>query len=108
MPTLNKPKKKQHIFLPYKHNNQSAEFYNTIQWKNLRSYYLRLNPLCECCRDHYDRVTPATEVHHKIPFLRGKTDLERLDLLLDEDNLLSVCRKCHLEIHSGKIPEFKI
>ena len=108
MPTINKPQKKQHRFLPYKHINQSAEYYNTIQWKNLRSHYLRLNPLCECCRYHYDKVTPATEVHHKKPFLRGYTDEERLRLLLDEDNLMSVCRQCHLEIHNNKIPEYKI
>lgn len=108
MPTLNKPKKKQHIFQPYKHTRQSAPYYNTKLWRNLRDTYLRDNPLCECCRDHYDKVTPATEVHHKIPFLRGRTEEERTELLLDDTNLMSVCRECHLEIHNNKIPEYKM
>lgn len=81
------------------HNeNQSAKYYNSKQWRMLRNSYIRLHPLCEVCLKN-DKVTPAEHVHHKQEFLRGITDEQRWNLLLDKDNLMSVCRECHKEIH---------
>ena len=98
MPTINK-NKISHKELPYKHeNNVSGKYYNTKQWKNLRNYYIRRNPLCEICLSK-GIVKPANEVHHKVKFLDGRTDEERWQLLLDEDNLQSLCYECHDEVH---------
>lgn len=98
MPTINK-NKISHKELPYKHeNNVSGKYYNTKQWKNLRNYYIRRNPLCEICLSK-GIVKPANEVHHRIPFLNGKTDEERYELLTNEDNLQSLCYECHDEVH---------
>lgn len=82
-------------------SNQSAPFYNSKGWKVLRNNYIRLHPLCEECL--YKGIsTPAEQVHHKKEFLSGKTDDERWSLLLNPNNLMSVCRKCHSEIHSSR------
>lgn len=98
MPTINR-NRISHKELPYKHeNNISGKYYNTKQWKNLRNYYIRRNPLCEICLSK-GIVKEANEVHHIQPFLDGKTDEERWKLLTDEDNLMSLCYECHDEIH---------
>lgn len=83
---------------PYKHDNQSAKYYNSHYWRNLRNSYIINHPLCEECLRN-DRVTPAIEVHHKKEFLRGINDEERWSLLLDSNNLMSVCKKCHTKLH---------
>ena len=100
MPTinLNKIQEKQ---TKYKHNNVSAQYYNTKAWHNLRNYYIKRHPICEECLKH-GKVTPAEEVHHIKEFLSGRTDEERYKLLTDEDNLMSVCRRCHKMIHSRR------
>ena len=98
MPTINR-NRIHHKELPYKHeNNKSHLYYNTKQWKNLRNYYIRRNPLCEICLSK-GIVKPAEEVHHIRPFMMGTTDEERYKLLTDEDNLMSLCRECHDEVH---------
>jgi 5-methylcytosine-specific restriction protein A len=102
MPTINKNKKIMVKPTPYiHHNNISAQYYNTSQWHNLRDYYIKHNPLCERCLEN-GIVKPAQQVHHKIEFLSGRTDDERWRLLLDEDNLQSLCTKCHTEIHNER------
>jgi 5-methylcytosine-specific restriction protein A len=81
------------------HNRkQSYKYYSSKQWRMLRDAYIRQNPLCEVClKDNI--ITAAEHVHHIQPFLNGLTDEQRWSLLLDKDNLMSVCRKCHSEIH---------
>lgn len=99
MPTINK-NKISHKELPYKHeNNVSGKYYNTKQWKNLRNYYIRRNPLCEICLSK-GIVKPANEVHHKRFILSGIDEDERYKLLTDESNLLSVCYECHDKLHA--------
>lgn len=98
MPYINKKtvKPKQ---VPYRHEQASAPFYNSVHWKRLRNYYIKAHPLCEECLKH-GIVKPAEQVHHKTEFLRGRDDNERWNLLLDEDNLMSLCVKCHNAKHS--------
>lgn len=81
-----------------RNEKQSYKYYSSKQWRMLRDSYIRQNPLCEVCLNN-DRITAAEHVHHIQPFLRGLTDEQRWSLLLDKDNLMSVCRKCHNEIH---------
>lgn len=59
-------------------------------WQKVRKQALeRDNHLCVECLKH-DRITPATDVDHIVPF-EGLDDPLRLDL----DNLQSLCRSCH-------------
>lgn len=100
MPTINKQRIREKQ-VQYRHNNVSAQYYNTSAWRNLRNYYIKRHPLCEECMKN-GKVKAAEEVHHIKEFLRGKTDEERYLLLTDESNLMSVCRKCHIKIHSRR------
>lgn len=86
----------------YKRNNKSAIYYNSMQWRNLRNYYIHTHPLCERCYNIYGRSVPAEEVHHKKEFLKGQTEQERWQLLTDPDNLMSLCSACHHEIHNER------
>lgn len=95
MPTIPKLK---HIKKQYPVYNQSTEYYNTKEWKNLRHAHLLAHPLCERCLSQ-GRVTPAVHVHHIKPFLLGQNRPERLKLLLDPNNLMSVCVSCHQQLH---------
>lgn len=101
MPTINRLKKVKEKKIPYKHYNQSTKYYNNSLWYHLREWYIKNHPLCERCLDK-GIVKEAEDCHHKIPFLTGDTDEERWKLLLDEDNLQSLCSKCHTEIHNER------
>ena len=82
---------------PYIKEDRSRKFYNTTIWINLRSRWLREHPFCEVC-EHL-----ATDVHHRKEFLKGKTLQEQWELFTDEDNLVSLCDKCHHDVHKGSI-----
>ena len=78
--------------------SNSAPFYNSKGWRTLRNVYFNSHPLCEqCLMNGISR--PAEEVHHIKPFLTGKSDEERWKLLLDINNLMSLCSECHDEVH---------
>lgn len=97
MPMINlKPIKEKTI--EYKHTDNSAEFYNSLAWHRLRKYYYNLHPICESCLQH-EVVREATEIHHKVPFLSGKTIEDKWRLFLDEHNLMSLCSSCHDKLH---------
>lgn len=101
MPTINR-KQKSIKQVPYRHeNNVSSIYYNDIRWKRLRNWFITTHPICEECNKQ-GIVTPATDVHHIIPFLTGKTEQERWQLFLDDNNLMSLCSKCHHNIHKRK------
>ena len=97
MPTINRTPIREKD-AEYKHEENSSLFYNSKAWRTLRRFYYDRHPLCEECLKH-NVITPAEEIHHKRPFLTGKTDEERWSLLLDENNLYSLCRVCHDKLH---------
>lgn len=74
------------------------EFYRSYAWNKMRSAVLY--------RDHYECVKckkkglyeRATTVHHVVYALVDPK------LALEPDNLISLCRECHEEIH-GRAPE---
>lgn len=99
MPYINTPKKTKkstyHSNTDMRKLRQDA--YNQTSWKKVRKTYLLQHPLCEECLKK-GKVTPATSVHHiKSPFKGGETNQF---LLLDYNNLESVCHECHSEIHN--------
>jgi len=55
-------------------------------WRRIRARYIAAHPLCERC-DSNGRLTPAEQVHHKIPLTEGGTH--------KEGNLQALCRACH-------------
>ena len=64
-------------------------------WQQLSVRLRKIRPLCEDCLDN-GRVTAAVECHHIISI---KDEPERR---LDPDNVVCVCRGCHLGRHSNE------
>lgn len=74
--------------------NQIAfdEVYNTDKWKKLRVLKLMKNPLCEMCLKE-GVVKQGFDCHHVVPILEDMTKA------FDEDNLMTLCRMHHIQIH---------
>nr|DAZ74933.1 MAG TPA: HNH endonuclease [Caudoviricetes sp.] len=67
-------------------------YYGTVAWRRLREAAL--------IRDHYWCARcgrrPAGTVHHIVPVT------ERPDLAMELNNLQSLCRQCHNQLHPEK------
>jgi|TARA_Y100001938_G_scaffold130211_1_gene185979 5-methylcytosine-specific restriction endonuclease McrA len=72
---------------------EHTTFYNTNKWKRLRNYYITKEPLCEVCK-RFNKIIEAKVVDH---IKRVRTNPE---LALAENNLQSLCHRCH-NIKSG-------
>ena len=98
MPTINKiPKKPRAERKNTDMRKLRSTAYNNTAWRRLRDTYLKEHPLCADCLAK-GKVTPATSVHHvNSPFKGGEVNY---NLLLDYDNLMSLCCKCHGERHA--------
>jgi 5-methylcytosine-specific restriction enzyme A len=94
MPTINLNRKKRIYERKYIYTDEIQQIYNSKMWKRLRLWYLQQHPLCEECLKK-DKITPAKEVHHKKKISTGVDIDEKLSIALDENNLESVCIKCH-------------
>ena len=66
------------------------------QWARVRMSKLKRQPLCELCLKQ-KKIQIAEEVHHVNPIRQGG------DRLAD-DNIQSLCRKCHAEVHMKNHP----
>lgn len=73
--------------------------YQNTAWRKMRETYLKEHPLCEDCLAK-GKVTAATDVHHiKSPFKRGEVNW---NLLLDYNNIMSLCKECHGNRHAAE------
>lgn len=70
---------------------QIVAFYNSGAWENLRLYKLSKDCVCERCKER-----PAIIAHHIVPV---REDWSRR---LDYKNLMSVCARCHEELHPDR------
>jgi len=101
MPTINKIQRKKRP--TDKKETDMRELrrkaYNNTAWRKMRDTYLHEHPICEECLKK-GKITPAEDIHHKkSPFKGGEINY---GLLLDYDNLMAVCKKCHQAIHNQK------
>ena len=62
-------------------------------WKRIRDSYIQQHPLCEKCGET-GKLTPAEEVHHKLPLSQGGTHEQR--------NLIALFQPCHSKIHAER------
>lgn len=67
---------------------ESAAFYKSKSWTQLRNEYISEHPLCVRCLA-YGKLTAGKIVDHKRP------RSERPDLELEWDNLQTMCHACH-------------
>lgn len=82
-----------------KDTKTKAQYYGQTAWKKLRQRKLQDQPLCELCLAR-GIVKTATDCHHAIKFFDQFTPDLRQTLLLDYDNLVSLCEDCHNKIHT--------
>lgn len=100
MPQINKIERKKKNQAPRKETDmrklrQTA--YQNKEWRKLREVYMHKHPICADCLAK-GKVTPAEDIHHaKSPFINGEVNW---GLLLDPDNLVSLCKQCHSERHN--------
>lgn len=80
---------------------QRQSFYNKSGWRKLRKAKLMAQPLCEICG------AVAQHVHHIKSFLTEEDELKQMELLLNWDNLMSVCHNCHNQLHNNELREKK-
>lgn len=74
------------------------QYYGSVQWRNLSSIYKMQHPLCELCLLE-GKTSPAEEVHHIQKWNDQKSPELKAMLLLDKDNIISLCKDCHQHIH---------
>lgn len=71
--------------------------YNT-DWKKLSKKILAERPQCELCKIR-GLENKSEQVHHVIKYDQQLEEGLGELLLLDEDNLIAICKKCHQKIH---------
>lgn len=77
-------------------------FYRSKEWERVRQYVLlRDKFLCRHCG------APAREVHHIIPL--SPDNIWDPSVTLNPDNLISLCRDCHMREHerNGVLPRIE-
>lgn len=73
----------------------SKAFYNSKEWQAVRDYCMfRDNHACVKCG------APAVEVHHKIHL--KPENIYDVNITLNPDNLISLCKDCHFKEHRGQ------
>ncbi len=83
------------------HSKLYQRLMNSREWRETRTSKLQRNPLCE---EHYKvgKYVAASVVHHIIEVESGRTEQECRRLCFDPNNLESLCRECHAEIHRAR------
>lgn len=75
--------------------DDNHSFYTSRKWRKKREQILRRDKfLCRVC-SRYGKNVEAKIVHH----IQELSD--RPDLCLRDDNLISLCAKCHNQYHKG-------
>ena len=80
---------------------------NSPRWREVKSLvWRRANGLCErCIREGKAAgvpegyITPAIDVHHRVPVETAKTLQEMERLAYDWNNLEALCIPCHIKTH---------
>jgi 5-methylcytosine-specific restriction endonuclease McrA len=75
---------------------ETEAFYNSPEWRRKQKAILRRDHYqCQLCK-RYGRIREAKIVHHKLELA------EYPELAMKDDNLVSVCMKCHNKLHPEK------
>ena len=82
-----------------KQAKDKATIYNSREWKNIRIWQLKRQPLCERHLYKEGRYVSAHCVHHITPIETANTMEEMRRLAFNPANLMSLCDECHHKIH---------
>ena len=69
------------------------------KWQKLKRLQLIRQPYCERCDRHGLHDVEATEVHHVHPVQDALSRDDKVRLMFDPSNIMSVCHQCHVELH---------
>lgn len=87
----------------YQKKSKQVDQYGSLitsrRWLAIRKHQLSEHPMCERCHEK-GLLTPATCVHHIVPVESGGTMFGMAALCYNPANLLSLCQKCHNELHT--------
>ena len=97
MPYLKKPNKQPSRTF---NREERQKIYQSTKWKELRLAKLMQQPLCELCLKE-DKVVLAVDVHHITSFMSTTDHLKSRSLAYNPKNLMSLCKKCHQNIHNS-------
>lgn len=98
MPTINRPKRtRKNEGDAY--DRERRRIYDSARWRRLSGLKLMQDPLCEYCKKR-GVVRPAEDVHHIVSFMEGRGKAQREWLAYDYDNLVSLCKTCHQQVHN--------
>ena len=87
----------------YRHSTTYNRLINSTRWRAIRAQQLAEHPFCElCAKKGVYYQTGATEVHHIIPVDSARTEEEAERLAYDTSNLMSLCHKCHSDLHKAE------
>lgn len=86
--------------VPSERRKERIRIYSSERWKRLRLVKLYNDPLCERCLK-VGKTVPADDVHHVVSFMSVDDPVGRRRLAYDYENLMSLCRACHNELHNG-------
>tara|TARA_R110002051_G_scaffold114905_1_gene187828 strand:- start:91 stop:429 length:339 start_codon:yes stop_codon:yes gene_type:complete len=101
MPTLPKGKNRSWIPKAKKRFGQidNSGFYHSKQWRALRNWYIKQNPICEQCnRDN--KLSGGQCVDHITPITKGGSKV-------CPSNLQTLCNKCHAKKSSVEGVEYR-
>lgn len=99
MPTIHKPKKKSNNKGDH-YDKERRKIYNSERWRSIRVLKFQQSPLCEMC-ERKGKTVPAEDIHHMVSFMSTNDPDRRYALAYDMGNLLSLCKRCHQEVHNG-------
>ena len=85
-------------------NDREQKFYHSMEWQRLRAYMLGYyKGYCIYCLLKENKLSEAKDVHHIV------TLKDDWDKRADKNNLICLCRDCHLYIHEQyeRSPRYK-
>lgn len=73
---------------------------NTSRWRRLRAIHLSEHPWCQRCLEKWNIYISANCVHHIVPVESTHNHEAMEQLCYSSTNLMSLCSKCHHDIHN--------
>ena len=109
MPTIPRLRDKKKASSYRKQQRQSM--YSKAEYRKLRDWYYQCHPICEDCQ-RIGLLTPSRDIHHVMsPYDPNISPAESYRRLIDENNLVSLCRYHHNLRHGNckkdEIDEFE-
>lgn len=88
----------------YENNPDELKFLNSKAWKRKRMYIIRRDlGICQRCYHKFNKLnSKQLQVHHI------KSRLDYPNLRLDDNNLITLCKTCNLELGTSNKLDFEM